>query len=89
METVGAYEAKTHLGQLLDKVAQGERITITRKGVAVKKIVKRRTFSGPDAVLFEGWGKSGTKPDGSAFIEERPLCRAGGIRPRSVNYRIM
>jgi prevent-host-death family protein len=31
----GAYEAKTHLPRLLDEVAQGEVITITRHGVAV------------------------------------------------------
>jgi prevent-host-death family protein len=30
--TVGAYEAKTHLAQLLDRVAEGERIVITRHG---------------------------------------------------------
>ena len=35
METVGAYEAKTHLPRLLDRVAKGERITITRHGVPV------------------------------------------------------
>lgn len=35
METVGAYEAKTHLAELLDRVAQGERITITRHGMPV------------------------------------------------------
>jgi prevent-host-death family protein len=35
MTTVGAYEAKTHLAQLLDRVAKGERITITRHGVPV------------------------------------------------------
>jgi prevent-host-death family protein len=33
METVGAFEAKTHLSALLDRVAKGERITITRHGV--------------------------------------------------------
>ncbi len=33
--TVGAYEAKTHFSQLLDRVAQGERILITRRGVPV------------------------------------------------------
>jgi prevent-host-death family protein len=33
METVGAFEAKTHLGALLDRVAKGETITITRHGV--------------------------------------------------------
>lgn len=35
METVGAYEAKTHLSELLDRVAQGAYITITRHGVPV------------------------------------------------------
>ncbi len=35
MATVGAYEAKTHLPALLDRVAKGERITITRHGVPV------------------------------------------------------
>lgn len=35
MKTVGAYEAKTRLAQLLDSVAKGERITITRHGVPV------------------------------------------------------
>jgi prevent-host-death family protein len=35
METVGAYEAKTHLTQLLERVAKGEKITITRHGVPV------------------------------------------------------
>ena len=35
MATVGAYEAKTHLTQLLERVAKGERITITKHGVPV------------------------------------------------------
>ena len=35
MEKIGAYEAKTHLPALLDRVAKGERITITRHGVPV------------------------------------------------------
>lgn len=33
METIGAFEAKTHLSALLDRVAKGEKITITRHGV--------------------------------------------------------
>ncbi|MBI3794498.1 MAG: type II toxin-antitoxin system prevent-host-death family antitoxin [Nitrospinae bacterium] len=35
MKTFGAYEAKTHLNQLLDLVEKGERITITRHGTPV------------------------------------------------------
>ena len=35
MEIVGAYEAKTHLSNLLERVVQGESITITKHGVPV------------------------------------------------------
>lgn len=35
METIGAYDAKTRLPELLKRVAKGERITITRHGVPV------------------------------------------------------
>jgi prevent-host-death family protein len=36
---VGAYEAKTKLPQLLEDVAKGEVITITKHGVPVAKLV--------------------------------------------------
>lgn len=36
---VGAYEAKTHLSELLEKVEAGEEITITRHGSPVAKLV--------------------------------------------------
>jgi prevent-host-death family protein len=39
METVGAFEAKTHLGELLDRVARGESVTITRHGKPVAQLV--------------------------------------------------
>ena len=39
MKTVGAYEAKTHLPKLLERVAEGEQITITRHGVPVAMIL--------------------------------------------------
>lgn len=39
MATVGAFEAKTHLSELLDRVARGERITITRHGVPAALLV--------------------------------------------------
>ena len=35
MHTVGAYEAKTHLSKLLERVAKGERIGIEKHGVPV------------------------------------------------------
>jgi len=37
--TVGAYEAKTHLSELLEKVEAGEEITITKHGSPVAKLV--------------------------------------------------
>lgn len=37
--TIGAYEAKTHLPSLLDEVAQGKSITITKHGVPVAMLV--------------------------------------------------
>jgi len=47
METVGAYEAKTHLPRLLDRVARGEKITITRHGapVAVLQQPENKSFT--------------------------------------------
>ncbi|HVS09477.1 MAG TPA: type II toxin-antitoxin system prevent-host-death family antitoxin [Planctomycetota bacterium] len=37
--TFGAHRAKTHLGQLLDRVKQGETIVITRYGEPIAKLV--------------------------------------------------
>jgi len=39
MDTVGTFEAKTHLSDLLDRVERGEEITITRHGKPVAKLV--------------------------------------------------
>ena len=39
METVGPFEAKTHLSALLERVAKGEAFTITRHGKPVAQLV--------------------------------------------------
>jgi prevent-host-death family protein len=39
MTTVGSFEAKTHLPQLIDRVAKGEKIVITRRGKPVAMLV--------------------------------------------------
>ena len=39
MHTVGVCEAKTHLARLLDRVAGGETVTITRRGRPVARLV--------------------------------------------------
>jgi prevent-host-death family protein len=39
MATIGAFEAKNTLSKLLDRVAAGERITISRNGMPVAQLV--------------------------------------------------
>jgi prevent-host-death family protein len=39
MTLVGAFEAKTHLSDLLDRVGRGEKITITRHGIPAAMLV--------------------------------------------------
>lgn len=55
MQTVGAYEAKTHFAQLLDAVENGETITITRHGVPIALLVPPSTEQRPniDEVIAE------------------------------------
>ncbi len=62
MGTVGSYEAKTRLPELLRRIAKGERITITKHGVTV-------------AVLMPA-GTSGRR-DIRALIEEIRTSRKG------------
>lgn len=47
METVGAFEAKTHLSSLLERVAKGESFTITRHGTPVARLMPVET---PDQI---------------------------------------
>ncbi len=54
MAFVGAFEAKTRLSELLDRVARGEKITITRHGVPAALLVpveeKERTLTHQEIV---------------------------------------
>jgi prevent-host-death family protein len=45
MITVSAFEAKTHMGRLLDRVAAGEEIVITRYDKPVARIVPQDRVS--------------------------------------------
>ena len=45
--SVGSYEAKTHLPQLLDRVEHGESIVITRHGKPVARLVPYRAARAP------------------------------------------
>jgi prevent-host-death family protein len=63
METVGSFEAKTHMSQLLERVAQGEEITITKHGKPVARLVP----AVPEA----------PKPDVRAAVEAMKQFRKG------------
>lgn len=43
MENVGVYAAKTHLASLLERVENGEEVTITRHGKPVARLVPVET----------------------------------------------
>jgi prevent-host-death family protein len=48
MQTVGAYEAKTKLPELLERVSRGESFTITRHGIPVATLTKPIEDEFPD-----------------------------------------
>lgn len=58
--TVGAYAAKAHLSELLEKVAGGAEITITRHGTPVAKLVPVKKQSTPEQrrAAMEAWRKT-------------------------------
>jgi prevent-host-death family protein len=82
MATVGAFEAKTKLAELLDRVEAGETVTITRRGKAVARLVpagvdpeeraRRRALIDEIKRKRAGWDR-GAKP--GATIPE--LIKAG------------
>jgi prevent-host-death family protein len=81
MITVGAFEAKTKLAELLDKVEAGETVTITRHGKEVAKLVpanasaqQQKRREAVEEILRWRVGKDrGAKP-GSTIAE---LIKAG------------
>jgi len=46
--TVGAYDAKTHFSELLERVERGEEVTITRHGAPVAKMVPVKRTTTPE-----------------------------------------
>jgi prevent-host-death family protein len=48
MKTVGAFDAKTHLNELLRRASEGETIHITRRGVPVARLIPPDTAEKPD-----------------------------------------
>jgi prevent-host-death family protein len=44
MNTVGAFEAKTHLSKLLEQVEHGEEVLITRRGKPIARLVPEKSL---------------------------------------------
>jgi len=55
MRTIGSYEAKTHLPRLLDEVASGETITITKRGKPVARLVPAQDLDERRRIAQEAW----------------------------------
>ena len=81
MQTVGSYEAKTRLPELLRSVEQGESITITRRGVPVARLVgiDHRTREDTDTIIARMKRAREGRPSVSA--EEILSARDEGRRP--------
>lgn len=62
--TVGAYEAKTRLSELLDRVEKGEEFTISRHGTPVARLTPAKKQSTPEERkrLIEAWISSPNRP---------------------------
>jgi prevent-host-death family protein len=75
MENVGSFEAKTHLPQLLERVAKGEEFTITKHGKPVARLVPT-TATAP-------------KPDVKQVIEELKAFSKGNKLGKGLTIREM
>jgi len=73
MESVGSFEAKTHLPQLLERVAQGEEFTITKHGKPVARLVPAITAT--------------PKPDVRQVIEELKAFSKGNTLGEGITIR--
>jgi prevent-host-death family protein len=50
MKRIGIFDAKTHLSSLVDEVAKGGEVVITRHGKPVAKLVRAEDRLSPEAV---------------------------------------
>jgi prevent-host-death family protein len=74
MQEVGAFEAKNRLGAPLDRVEQGEKIVITRRGKPVAKLVPANP----------GFDKAKARQTISGLIEASRGLSLGGLKIRDL-----
>ena len=78
MRTVGAFEAKAKIAELLDKVAAGETVLITRRGEAaalltpVTALRQNKTRALGDLKRFRKTCKTGKVDIEALIAEDRP-----------------
>ena len=73
MESVGSFEAKTHLPQLLERVAKGEEFTITKHGKPVARLVPTTPMQ--------------AKPDVQRLIDDMRAFRKGSTLGENLTIR--
>ncbi len=76
MITVGAFEAKTKFSELLDRVAGGEEIIVTRHGKTVARIVPDGP---PDAEAERKAREAKAAEIRAEFVRVREKLRAEGV----------
>ncbi len=78
MKQVGAYEAKSHFSRILDEVAAGETVTVTRNGRPVARIVPLEAREDRVQRLLEESRNLRARAGGSFTSEElREMVREG------------
>lgn len=76
MITIGAFEAKTKFSELLDRVAGGEEIVVTRHGKTVARIVPEGL---PDAEAERTAREAKAAEIRAEFVRVREKLRAEGV----------
>jgi prevent-host-death family protein len=71
MKSIGAFAAKTHLSELLDRVQHGEQIVIQKRGKSVAALVQFSKVSRARTAALKARVLSGLR-------EVRGTARAGG-----------
>lgn len=72
LATISAFDAKTHFGHVLDRVASGEEIVVTRYDKAVARIVPEGRRDRREVVAAV---------DGLVALQERIAVRVGRLPP--------
>ena len=81
MHTVGSFEARTRLPELLKLAEQGESITITRRGVPVARLVGIDDGAREDTGTIIARMKRARAGRPSVSAKEVPSARDQGRRP--------